>query len=194
MTLEERLRAAIDAPSPEEPAQDDMDRHEKRSGTAAAVLVPIIPRISPTLLLTVRAGDMRTHPGQVAFPGGRIDPGESAVEAAMREAEEELGIPEAAIRILGSIDAYWTGSDFRVTPIVALVQPDLDLRPQPSEVEEWFEAPLDRLVDPAHHHRGSIEWKGRSRHYWQIDFEGRNIWGATAGMIVNLSKRLRHAL
>nr|WP_281376460.1 CoA pyrophosphatase [Sphingomicrobium lutaoense] len=188
------MRAAIAAPTPSEPSRDDVDPHEEGNTTPAAVLVGIIARREPMLLLTVRAGDMRTHAGQVAFPGGKIDAGETAEEAAVREAQEELGISADALRVLGAIDAYRTGTDFHVTPVVALVDPDIELFPEPAEVAEWFEASLAQLIDPARHRRESVEWRGRSRHYWKIDYEDREIWGATAGMIVNLSHRLRHAL
>ncbi|WP_260483715.1 CoA pyrophosphatase [Sphingomicrobium flavum] len=194
MTLEERLRAAIAAPRPLEVSQDDMDRHELGETCPAAVLVPVIERLSPTLLLTQRAGDMRTHAGQIAFPGGRIDPGETPADAALREAEEELGIPRSTPQPLGFIDSYRTGTGFYVAPLIAILPPDLPIIPQPDEVADWFEAPLDLLIDPANHSRESVEWKGRLRHYWRIHFEDRYIWGATAGMIVNLSHRLRHAL
>lgn len=194
MSLEARLRAAIAAPSPAEASRDDLDRHEQGDTKPAAVLVPVIDRPTPTLLLTQRAGDMRTHAGQVAFPGGRIDKGETPQQAALREAEEELGIPRTTPSPLGFIDSYRTGTDFFVAPLIAILPPDLPITPQPDEVADWFEAPLDHLINPDHHLRESVEWKGRLRHYWRIDFEDRKIWGATAGMIVNLSHRLRHAL
>ena len=89
---------------------------------------------------------------------------------------------------------HLTGTDFFVAPLIAILPPDLAITPQPDEVADWFEAPLDHLIDPANHSRESVEWKGRLRHYWRIHFEDRYIWGATAGMIVNLSHRLHHAL
>lgn len=191
MSLEFRLRAALAAPSPGGTG-DDLDPHEFETVTPAAVLVPVVRRARPGLILTVRHGELRTHAGQVAFPGGRIDPGEGPEEAALREAWEELALPAKAVDLVGPLDPYLTGSGFRVTPVVGLVNPDLPLEPNPGEVEDWFEAPLDRLLDPAHHHREMAEWKGRMRHYWRIDYEGHNIWGATAGMIVALSRRMGH--
>ncbi|WP_265571104.1 CoA pyrophosphatase [Sphingomicrobium nitratireducens] len=189
MTIDLRLRAALAAPSPGE-SRDDLDPSEFGEVTPAAVLVPITRRARPGLILTVRHGDLRNHAGQVAFPGGRIDPGESPEEAALREAFEELAIRANDVDLLGTLDPYLTGTGFAVTPWVGLLPPDLPLVPAPGEVEDWFEAPLDRLLDPAHHHRESTMWKGRMRNYWRIDYEGRNIWGATAGMIVGLSRRM----
>ena len=189
MSLDLKIRSALAAPSPGE-IQDDLDPAEFGEITPAAVLVPITRRERPGLILTVRHGDLRNHAGQVAFPGGRIDPGESHEEAALREAFEELAIRARDVDLIGPLDRYLTGTGFAVTPWVGLVPPDLPLEPNPGEVEEWFEAPLDRLLDPKHHHRERTEWKGRMRTYWRIEYEGRNIWGATAGMIVGLSKRL----
>ena len=188
MSLEYQLRTALAAPSPGE-SQDDLDPSEFGEITRAAVLVPITKRERPGLILTVRHGDLRNHAGQVAFPGGRIDPGESDEEAALREAWEELALRARDVDLIGPLDQYLTGTGFAVTPVVGLVTPDVPLEPNPGEVEEWFEAPLDRLLDPKHHHRETTEWKGRMRNYWRIDYGDRNIWGATAGMIVGLSKR-----
>lgn len=190
MSLDFRLRAALAAPSPGF-VRDDLDPHEFDTITPAAVLVPVTRRARPGLILTVRHGDLRTHAGQVAFPGGRIDPGEGAEEAALREAWEELAIPARSVDLIGPLDPYLTGTGFRVTPMVGLLAPDLPLQPNPGEVEDWFEAPLDRLLDPAHHHRERATWKGRMRTYWRIAYEGYNIWGATAAMIVGLSRRLQ---
>lgn len=189
MSLDFQLRSALSAPSPGE-IQDDLDPSEFGEITPAAVLVPITRRERPGMILTVRHGDLRNHAGQVAFPGGRIDPGESHEEAALREAFEELAIRARDVDLIGPLDRYLTGTGFAVTPWVGLLPPDLPLEPNPGEVEDWFEAPLDRLLDPKHHHRERTEWKGRMRTYWRIDYEDKNIWGATAGMIVGLSKRL----
>lgn len=190
MSLEARLRAALERPAPQLWEHDDLDAHEWGETTEAAVLVPVTDRPSPGLILTVRHAGMRKHAGQVAFPGGRIDPGEDAQMAALREAQEELGIDPAHVQPLGELDRYRTGTGFCVTPILSILPPDLPLVPQPTEVDDWFEAPLDRLLDPAHHLLEEADWKGRRRRYWRIDYEERYIWGATAAMIVNLSKRL----
>lgn len=191
MTLADRLSAALDRPNPDRLGGDDMDPHEQGDAMPAAVLVPVIQRPEPTLLLTVRHGDMRNHAGQVAFPGGRIDDSDANEEAAaLREAHEELGIDAAHVHLIGRLDRYRTGSDFCVTPIVGLLPPDLPLTPQPSEVAEYFEAPLSILTDPARQIEEEIEWRGRMRRYWRIEYQDYIIWGATAGMIVNLTRRL----
>ena len=137
---------------------------------------------------------MRKHPGQISFPGGRIDPGDDGpVEAALREVEEEIGLSSYAVEIIGIADRYRTITGFEVTPVVGIVPPDLPLRPHPGEVAAMFEAPLHYLLDPAHQHVRSALWRGQERHYYEIDYEGRRIWGATAAMIVNLSRRLELA-
>jgi 8-oxo-dGTP pyrophosphatase MutT (NUDIX family) len=133
---------------------------------------------------------LRTHAGQVAFPGGRIDPGEDASDAALREAWEELGLDPAATEVAGTMEAYRTITGFEVTPVVAAVRPDLPLAPHEHEVADWFEAPLGFLLDPANRQRQSVVFEGRTRHYYEFEWNGRRIWGATAAMLVNLSRRL----
>lgn len=156
----------------------------------AAVLAAVTARDRPGLLLIHRPSNMRAHPGQVAFPGGKLDPGESPVEAALREAEEELGIEPAQVRVIGESDLLRTGSGFAVTPVIGVVPPDLDLRPNPAEVAQWFEAPLDYLLDSANHRLVPTEWQGMPHHYWEIIWQQHRIWGITAALIVNLSRRL----
>lgn len=191
MNLADRLHAALSRDLPDRLGGDDMDAHEMGETIPAAVLVPVIDRPEPTLLLTVRSGDMRNHAGQVAFPGGRIDATDADEKAAaLREAEEELGIRASTVRLIGHLDRYRTGTDFCVTPVVGLLPPDLPLTPQPSEVAEVFEAPLELLTDPARQIEEEVDWKGRRRRYWRIEYGGYKIWGATAGMIVNLTRRL----
>ncbi len=153
----------------------------------AAVLVPIVARSEPTLLLTKRHSGLRRHAGQVAFPGGRIDPGEDAVGAALREADEEICLPPREVEIIAAIDDYATGTGFRVTPVVGIVPPDLPLTPAEAEVESVFEVPLAHLLDAANHVKQSGEWKGRQRTFYVIPWQPDDIWGATAGMIVNLA-------
>jgi 8-oxo-dGTP pyrophosphatase MutT (NUDIX family) len=151
----------------------------------------VVDRPEPTVILTERPMTMRRHPGQISFPGGRIDPGDDGpIAAALREAEEEIGLPRERVEIIGLADAYRTITGFEVTPVVGIVPPDLPLNPHPGEVAALFEAPLHYLLDPAHQHRRSALWRGQERHYYEIDYEGRRIWGATAAMIVNLSRRL----
>ena len=156
----------------------------------AAVLIAVTEQDKPTVLLTQRPRTMRDHPGQVAFPGGKLDQGESAVEAALREAREELGIEEHHVQIIGTTDRYQTGTGFDITPVLATVPPDLPIRPDPREVESWFEAPLDLLMDPGSWSENEVFWKGAMRRYYEMDHEGYRIWGVTAAICINLSRRL----
>jgi 8-oxo-dGTP pyrophosphatase MutT (NUDIX family) len=195
VNLAARLREALELGhrgSPELLAGDVLDEEAIGRGiTPAAVLVAIVERPDPTVILTLRPETMRKHPGQISFPGGRIDPGDDGpIAAALREAEEEIGLPPSAVEIIGIADIYRTVTGFEVTPVVGIVPPDLPLSPHPGEVAAMFEAPLHYLLDPAHQHVRSAMWRGQERHYYEIDYEGRRIWGATAAMIVNLSRRL----
>lgn len=158
--------------------------------TPAAVLIAVTERERPGILLIHRPSTMRAHPGQVALPGGKLDPGESPVEAALREANEELGIVPEAVRIVGEGDIYRTGTGFEITPVIGVVPPDIHVDPNPAEVAQWFEAPLDFLLDPANQHEFSIEWQDRLINYWEIMWQEHRIWGVTAGVIVNLARRL----
>jgi len=159
--------------------------------TPAAVLVPIVDRPEPGVILTLRTDTMRRHAGQVAFPGGRIDPEDSnAIEAALREAEEEIGLRRADVEVIGEADRYLTVTGFDVTPILAVVPSGLAFRPQPEEVAAVFEVPLRYLFEPENRALRSVERDGSERHYYEIMWEGRRIWGATAAMIVNLGHRL----
>jgi 8-oxo-dGTP pyrophosphatase MutT (NUDIX family) len=157
----------------------------------AAVLVPIVHRPwGLTVLLTLRASDLRAHSGQVAFPGGKIDAGETPCAAALREAQEEVGLEERFIEPLGWLDPYFTGTGFRVAPLVALVEPSFSLTINKLEVGEVFETPFDFLMDAANHRLEEREWEGRRRRYYAIPHEGRYIWGATAGILRNLYEKL----
>ncbi len=189
MTLIDRIAAALATPSPDGMLPGDMVEDGEDALRQAAVLVAITDRPDPGVILTVRHQELRDHGGQVAFPGGRIDEGEDAREAALREAWEELALDPAKVRIIGEADHYRTITGFGVTPIVALIPPGLALMPNPAEVADWFEAPLAFVLDPANHQRREILYRGRMRHYFEIDWESRRIWGATAAMIVNLSRR-----
>ena len=157
----------------------------------AAVLVPIIERDEVTVLLTQRPGTMRSHAGQISFPGGKIEPDDAdAVAAALREAQEEIGLDRQFVEPLGFLDGYRTGTGFNVIPVVALVRPDFQLTLDPNEVSDAFEVPLRFLMDEANHHKHARPWRGRDRHYYAMPYGERYIWGATAGMIKNLHQRL----
>lgn len=193
MSLAERLRAAL-ALAPRDGLLDgDLTERSAAPASQAAVLIAVTDRAEPGLILTVRREHLRTHAGQISFPGGRLDPGEDAVAGALREAEEELGLPPDCVELWGAADPYRTITGFAVTPVVGLVPPDLPLAPHEHEVADWLEAPLSFVLDPANQQRMSAEFQGRTRHYFQIDWQGRRIWGATAAMLVNLTRRLEWA-
>ncbi|MCK7595271.1 CoA pyrophosphatase [Lysobacter sp. CAU 1642] len=156
----------------------------------AAVLVGLIERpAGQSVLLTRRTDSMRQHAGQIAFPGGRRDPGDrDLVAAALRETEEEVGIGAPLIEPLGFLDPYATITGFRVTPVLARIDPGYQLRLEAAEVAEAFEVPLTYLLDPANSEQVGAEFRGRMRHYWQIHFGRYRIWGATAAMILNLRR------
>lgn len=161
------------------------------SARPAAVLAPIVARAGgPTVLLTLRAAKMRSHSGQVAFPGGKIDAGEAPRAAALREAHEEIGLDPAHIEPLGWLDSYLTGTGYRIMPLVAVLDPGFRLKINPHEVEDVFETPLSFLMDPVNHERHQREWQGRIRQYYAMSHANRYIWGATAGILRNLYERL----
>ena len=191
MRLAERLRIALAAPASGPMLEGDLIEGARDAGTDAAVLVAITERRDPGVILTVRRENMRTHAGQVAFPGGRVDEGEDAVAAAVREAQEEILLDPAAVEIVGAVEPYRTVTGYLVTPVVAVIPPDLPLEPHEREVADWFEPPLGFVLDPANQQRRSALFQGRERHYYEILWEDRRIWGATAAMIVNLSRRLQ---
>ena len=155
----------------------------------AAVLVPVINRPGgATVLLTMRAAALRDHSAQIAFPGGKIDAGDaSPVETALREAEEEIGLGRDRVEVIGRLDTYLIRTGFEVTPVVGLVTPPVDLRPDPFEVDEIFQVPLAFVIDPRNRERRSREVNGAQRDFWAIPYGEYFIWGATAGMLVNLS-------
>ena len=191
MTLADRLRDAL-ARAPVLPAlEGDLPDEPAPESVPAAVLIGVTDRTEPGLILTVRREHMRTHAGQVAFPGGRIDPGEDAVSAALREAWEELGLQPRSAEVVGAVDTYRTVTGYVVTPVLAVVAPDQPLSPHEHEVAEWFEAPLGFVIDPANQQMKSALFRGRERHYYEIVWNDRRIWGATAAMLVNLSRRLQ---
>jgi 8-oxo-dGTP pyrophosphatase MutT (NUDIX family) len=157
----------------------------------AAVLVPVVDRPEPTVILTLRTADLTSHAGQIAFPGGKIDPDDhSPLGAALREAEEEIGLAPALVEPLGYLDLYLTFSGFRILPTVARVSPGYALNLNRSEVSEAFEVPLAFLMGPENHQRHSRDWKGIIRQYYAIPYQDRYIWGVTAGILRNLYERI----
>ncbi|HEX5697481.1 MAG TPA: CoA pyrophosphatase [Rhodoferax sp.] len=168
----------------------------ERAPMPAAVLLPIVQRAEPTVLLTLRTQHLSTHSGQIAFPGGKVDDADAdAVAAALREAEEEIGLAAQFVEVLGQLPVYVTGSAFHVTPVVALVAPEMVLRPNPFEVADVFEVPLAFLMNPAHHRHHRMDWQGVQREWLSMPYQDatteRFIWGATAGMLRNFYRFLR---
>ena len=191
MSLVDQLAAALDSERPGDLLSGDLGEDSTQPLREAAVLVVITDRPEPGLILTHRHESLRDHGGQIAFPGGRIDEGEDACGAALREAWEELALDPAQVRILGLADHYRTITGFGVTPVVAVVPADLALVANPAEVSDWFEAPLAFVLDPHNQHHCQTFYKGKLRSYYEIVWNGRRIWGATAAMLVNLSRRAR---
>lgn len=159
--------------------------------TPAAVLIAITDRKEPGMLFLHRPSNMRAHPGQIAFPGGRIDPGENPTEAALREAWEELGIRPEDVQVIGPTDIYRTGSGYEITPVVGVVPADLKIVPNPAEVAQWFEAPAGFVLDPVNQARKTIEVNGVTHRFIEIDWQGHRIWGVTGAIVHNLAGRLR---
>jgi 8-oxo-dGTP pyrophosphatase MutT (NUDIX family) len=158
---------------------------------AAAVLVPVVDHPEPSVLLTMRTSDLPNHAGQIAFPGGKIDPHDATpLAAAVREAEEEIGLDAALIDPIGYLDLYLTFSGFRILPVLARVIPSYQLRVNASEVADAFEVPLAFLMSPENHKRGSRDWKGLRREYYEMPFGERYIWGVTAGILRNLYEKI----
>jgi 8-oxo-dGTP pyrophosphatase MutT (NUDIX family) len=164
----------------------------REGATVAAVLIPVVAHAEGlTVLFTQRTTYLKSHSGQVSFPGGRAEPGDASAEfTALREAEEEIGLAAERVEILARLPDYHTRTGFRVTPVIGLVQPPLELAPCPREVEEIFEVPLDFLLEPANQQRRTRELQGQSVGFYVFEYHNRTIWGATAGMLVNLYKML----
>jgi 8-oxo-dGTP pyrophosphatase MutT (NUDIX family) len=198
-----RTRLTLDVPAaltdPAAPgARGDLDLDPEmwaRAGVAAtkpaAVLVPIVDRVEPMVLLTQRTHDLSSHAGQVAFPGGKIDPhDESPRHAALREAQEEIGLAPSLVEPIGYLDLYLTFSGYRILPLLARVSPGYALVLNPFEVTETFEVPLAFLMNVDNHQRKSRDWKGIPREYFAMPYGERYIWGVTAGILRNLYERL----
>lgn len=195
MSLAERLGAALAFDhTPLLLPGDHYDFDPAVIGSPAAVLIAITDRAAPGVILTQRTETLRRHAGQVAFPGGRIDPEDDGpIGAALREANEEIALPPSAVQVVGITDAYRTVTNYVVTPVVGVVPPDIALLPSEAEVASVFEVPLDFLLDSANQREQVAQYQGRERRYYEILWQDRRIWGATAAMLVNLSRRLRWA-
>lgn len=196
MTIFARLTAAL---HPDNVIEVEDERDLTQGGDthrAAAVLIPITDRAEPGVILTQRPAWLRSHGGQVAFPGGKIDEGDAdEIAAALREADEELAMPQDKVRVIGTADVYYSGSGYRITPVVGLIPPDLDLIANPDEVDDYFEVPLSFLLDPANLTKKTTMWPDKNgeqqeRRYYDMQWNDRRIWGVTAGIIANLARRI----
>lgn len=190
----ESIAGALARPAPL-PEQDDLHVIALREGTRvtdAAVLVPIVNRAGRLqLLFTQRTAHLDDHAGQISFPGGRVEADDSSrEETALRETEEETGLARSAVALLGRLPVYEIPSGFRITPVVGWVEPPFALTPDPFEVASVFEAPLDHFLDTANYQRRQFHFRGRHRHYMAVPYEGRYIWGATAGMLYTFARQL----
>jgi 8-oxo-dGTP pyrophosphatase MutT (NUDIX family) len=172
--------------------EDERDLEQgAQSHTPAAVLIAITQRPEPGVILTQRPDWLRSHAGQVAFPGGKIDDSDaSEIAAALREAEEEIALPPGLVDVLGTADVYYTGSGYRITPVIGVIPADLVLIPNPDEVDSIFEVPLAFLLDSANLVKRNAIWQGSPRDYYEMMWQERRIWGVTAGIIANLARRL----
>lgn len=189
------LRDRFRAPPVWQPELVQERAYLDRPTAHAAVLLGLVMRQEPMVLLTRRANHMSTHSGQVAFPGGKVDPQDTDVRhTALREAHEEVGLHPSRVQVLGELPTYTTGSAFVVTPVVALIDPEFQATPNPSEVAQVFEVPLSFLMNPAHHRRHAHEAQGVRREWYSMPYiQGEQehfIWGATAGMLRNFYRFL----
>jgi 8-oxo-dGTP pyrophosphatase MutT (NUDIX family) len=186
-----RIRSVVaSAPDTELPVREDGS--EAHTLTPAAVLFPIVLREkAPTVLLTQRTAHLKDHPGQISFPGGRVEESDAnAVATALRETEEEIGLARRCVEIVGFLPEYRTGTGFSVTPVVGFVSPPFEVLTDSFEVESVFEVPLAFLLDAANHKRHSMQYRGRLRTFYAMPYGDRFIWGATAGMIRSLYERI----
>lgn len=206
--LPDALRARFARPPVWQPEVERETSFSTRAPAPAAVLVPIVMRgpefSQPTVLLTQRANHMATHAGQIAFPGGKVDPVDANRQAtALREAQEEVGLAPHHVQVIGELPVYVTGTAFWVTPVIGLVSPEFELSLNADEVQDVFEVPLAYLMNPAHHHRHAFEWQGAQRQWFSMPYQEpqmspdgpcdpieRFIWGATAAMLRNFYRFL----
>ncbi|HVP08981.1 MAG TPA: CoA pyrophosphatase [Burkholderiales bacterium] len=190
-----RRRFAAAAPPAASIYGDEGPRPDPAALRPAAVLVPVVARLPElTVLFTQRAAHLKEHSGQVSFPGGRVHAEDASPEAtALREAREEIGLDPARVELLGRMPEYFTRTGFRITPVIGIVLPPLELLPDDNEVEAIFEVPLAFLLDPANRQRQSRIWQGEERWFYAMPYERHYIWGATAGMLVNLANHLAAA-
>ena len=164
---------------------------QERPIRPAAVLIPIVDHAEPTVLLTQRAAHLNDHAGQISFPGGKIDATDaSPLDAALREADEEIGLTREFIDPIGYLDVYATGFGFRILPTLARIKPGFELRINETEVDDAFEVPMSFLMNPANHQLHAKEFRGMERHYYAMPFAERYIWGATAGILRVLYERI----
>ena len=190
MSWRAEIIAALD-PARSIESEDERYLEIERDYREAAVLIPITDRAEPGVILTQRPEWLRSHAGQVAFPGGKIDAEDAnAIAAALREAEEELAMQREHVTVLGEADIYHTGSGYRIAPVVGIIPPDLPLIANPEEVSDWFEVPLSFLLDPVNLELRHGIWQGQNRQYYDMSWQGRRIWGVTAGIIANLARRV----
>lgn len=195
MTLQDRLATRLARYSGGIALADGDDQWRDRQSSveemAASVLVAFVDRPHPTLLLTRRPDHMRSHSGQVAFPGGRADEADAdTIATALREAQEEVALAEQHVHVIGAVPTYLTNTGYRITPVLAVIAPDLPLVPQPSEVARIFEVRCDHLFDPTMQRQETVEWQGAPRTYWEVLADGERVWGVTAGIIRNIGDLL----
>ena len=202
------LKARFAQPPYWQPEIQREPQFSKRAPAHAAVLIPIVMRgaqaSEPTVLLTQRTAHLSTHSGQIAFPGGKVDPEDTDRRStALREAQEEVGLDPRHVQVIGELPVYVTGSSFLVTPVIGLVSPEMTITPNADEVDDVFEVPLSFLMNPAHHRRHSFDWLGAQRQWFsmpyqearaapdgQMEWVERFIWGATAAMLRNFYRFL----
>jgi 8-oxo-dGTP pyrophosphatase MutT (NUDIX family) len=196
-SIHDRIRSCVHAEPPTAILTGDFSVaggqvREDRPLTAAAVLVGLVKHGAElAVLLTQRTDHLHHHGGQISFPGGRVEAHDvSPVETALRETEEEIGLDRCHVEIVGFLDLYQTVTGFLVTPVVSFIEPDFELQPDPFEVAEVFEVPLDFILDPRNQERRSIQYQGRDRYFYVIPYQNRYIWGATAAMLVGFARRL----